>query len=231
MDQFETLEIVTGPDRRAEPAASVIWMHGLGADAHDFEPLVPLLDLGPDLVVRYVFPNAPVRPVTVNGGVPMRAWNDLFSLDRDAPEDEAGIRASSAAIGRLIEQEIGRGTESRHIVLAGFSQGGAMALFTALRFPMPLAGIIALSTYLPLAGAVAEERHPANSQIPILMAHGEIDDVVAINYGRSSRRRLHDMGFDVDWRVYPMGHSVIPEQIPDIREFLLNTLRGAARTA
>jgi phospholipase/carboxylesterase len=213
---LDTIEFETG----SSPGASVIWMHGLGADAHDFEPVIPVLDFGPRRPVRYVFPNAPIRPVTLNGGMAMRAWYDLLSMDRNAPEDEAGIRASGAAIDGLIEREIARGIAPAQIVMAGFSQGGAMALFTALRFRETLAGVLALSTYLPLAGAVFEERTDANARLPIFMAHGQIDEVVPINFARSSRKRLTKLGHDVEWREYPMTHSVLPEELLHIKAFL-----------
>jgi phospholipase/carboxylesterase len=214
--ELQTIEIETGPD----PAAAVIWMHGLGADAHDFEPIVPLLDLGPRRPVRYVFPHAPVRPVTLNGGIAMRAWFDLISMDRDAPEDEAGIRASAAGIEALIGRELARGVAARQVALAGFSQGGALALFTALRYPDALAGVLALSTYLPLAAAIAAERTDANADLAIFMAHGDFDPVVPINFARNSRQRLHRLGHEVEWHEYPMPHSVSPEELVDIRVFL-----------
>ena len=216
MTELHTIEHETGP----KPRAAVIWMHGLGADAHDFEPVLPILDFGSARPVRYVFPNAPVRPVTLNGGMAMRAWYDLISMDRDAPQDEAGIRASAAGIETLIRREIGRGIDSTQIIMAGFSQGGAMALFTALRFPEPLAGVLALSTYLPLAGAVIAERSEANAGIPIFMAHGDFDDVVPVNFARNSRKRLAKLGHEVEWREYPMPHSVSPEELVHIKAFL-----------
>jgi phospholipase/carboxylesterase len=213
---LSTVELETG----ANPVASVIWMHGLGADAHDFEPVVPALNLGPEKPVRYIFPNAPTRSVTLNGGVVMRAWYDLISMDRNAPQDEAGIRASAVGIEALITAEIERGIASTQIAVAGFSQGGAMALFTALRYPEKLAGVLALSTYLPMAEAVQQELSDANRGLPIFMAHGEMDDVVPINFARNSRKRLTQMDYDVDWREYPMPHSVIPQEVDDIRGFL-----------
>ena len=216
MTTLDTLEMETA----ANPVAAVIWMHGLGADAHDFEPVVPILDLGPAKPVRYIFPNAPTRPVTLNGGMAMRAWYDLVSMGRNAPEDEAGIRASAAGIEALIDAERERGIAAGNIVAAGFSQGGAMALFTALRYPEKLAGVLALSTYLPLAAAVREEASEANRGLPIFMAHGEVDDVVPVNFARSSRKRLTQMDYEVEWREYAMPHSVIPEELVDIKRFL-----------
>jgi phospholipase/carboxylesterase len=226
VDDLETFEVIAGGGvQDAAPVASVIWMHGLGADAHDFESVPPMLDLGPALPVRYIFPNAPVRPVTLNGGMRMRAWYDLLGLDRDAPEDAEGIRESGASIAGLIEREVERGISADNIVLAGFSQGGAIALYTALRYPSRLAGVLALSCYLPLSAEVETERHSANAKVPIFMAHGEFDDVVAVNFARGSRKRLHTMGYDVDWREYPMAHSVMPEEIGDIKKFLATVLK------
>ncbi len=219
MQELETLEIETG----AEPRSAVIWMHGLGADAHDFEPAVPMLDLGPAAPVRYVFPNAPRRPVTINGGAVMPAWYDIRSLDRDTleDEDEAGLRESATEIERLVEREAARGIDTDRILLAGFSQGGALALFTGLRYRKQLAGIIALSTYLPLTDIVVTERQ---GDPPIFMGHGTLDDVVPIRFGRSSRKKLHGMGYNVRWKEYPMAHAVIPEEIADIRDFLARLL-------
>jgi len=214
--ELQTVEVQTGPN----PEASVIWMHGLGADAHDFEPAVPMLRLDSGRSVRFVFPNAPERPVTINGGMQMRAWYDLVSMDRDAPEDEAGIRASAVAIEVLIRREQERGVAADRIVMAGFSMGGAMALFTALRYPEKLAGILALSTYVPISPVVEAEASTANLGLPIFMAHGQIDDVVPFNFARNSRKRLHQMGYDVEWHEYPMAHSVIPEELQHIKEFL-----------
>jgi len=214
--ELDTLDLETGP----HPTAAIIWMHGLGADAHDFEPVLPFLDLGPGCPVRYVFPNAPVRPVTLNGGMQMRAWYDLLSMDRNAAEDEAGIRDSATGIDALIAREIARGIAPERIVMAGFSQGGAMALFTALRYPERLAGVLALSTYLPLAAAVSEERTDVNAALPIFMAHGDVDAVVPVNFARNSRKRLTGLGHEVEWHEYPMPHSVSPPELEDIKEFL-----------
>ncbi len=216
MTELQTVEAQTGPN----PEASIIWMHGLGADAHDFEPAVPMLRLDSGRAVRFVFPNAPVRPVTVNGGMQMRAWYDLVSMDRDAPEDEAGIRASAEAIEALIQRERDRGIAAERIVMAGFSMGGAMALFTGLRYPEKLAGVLALSTYVPIAQAAFAEASEVNQGLPIFMAHGSVDDVVPFNFARSSRKRLHQAGYDVEWHEYPMAHSVIPEELQHIKVFL-----------
>jgi phospholipase/carboxylesterase len=205
---MEAVEIETGPD----PAAAVIWLHGLGADGHDFEPIVPELELARP--VRFIFPHAPVRPVTINQGMRMRAWYDIFQFG-GGPEDEAGIRASQKMVEALIEKERGK-----QIVLAGFSQGGAIVLQTALRHPARLAGVLALSTYLPLAGTLAKERSEASRQLPIFMAHGQFDDIIPIRRAEASRDALTALGYKVDWHAYPMPHSVCAAEIADIGEFL-----------
>lgn len=217
---LETIERETG----GKPAASVIWMHGLGADAHDFEPVVPLLALGPDRPVRYVFPNAPARPVTINGGLRMRAWYDLTGVDMQAREDDTGIRESTAAIEALIAREAARGIPRERIVLAGFSQGGAMALFTGLRHREALAGLVVLSAYLPVADSLEAEASPANRKVPIFMGHGEADNVVPVWLARQSRDQLAGLGYAVQWKTYLMPHTVAPEELADIRAFLAEVL-------
>jgi phospholipase/carboxylesterase len=214
-----TIEVETG----ARPDAAVIWMHGLGADGHDFEPVVPELRLPPGLRVRFVFPHAPIRPVTINAGMRMRAWYDIFQLGGGA-EDEAGIRASQAEVEKLIERETQRGVRPGRIVLAGFSQGGAMALHTGLRHPEPLAGIVALSTWLPLAARLPAERHAANAAAPIFMAHGTEDPMVPLALAQASRAALERLGYAVEWHQYPMPHSVCGEEIADIAAFLVRIL-------
>ena len=211
---LECVEIESGP----EPEGSVIWLHGLGADGHDFEPVVPALEFSTPL--RYVFPHAPVRPVTINGGMPMRAWYDVLSLDRGAPQDEAGIRDSARLLEQLIEAEISRGSPPERIILAGFSQGGAIALHTAVRYPQTLAGVLALSTYLPLADTVEAEAHPANHGMRIFMAHGEMDSMLPLELGERSCRRLEALGYAADWKAYPMDHAVCPPEVVDIRNWL-----------
>src|SRR5262245_7717470 len=211
---LDAIEITTGP----EPRLSVLWLHGLGADGHDFEPIVPELKLR--LPVRFVFPHAPVRPVTINGGMQMRAWYDILGFDRRGKEDAAGIRASAAAVTELIDREIERGMSSDRIVLAGFSQGGAIALHTALRSPSPLAGVLALSTYLPLAAALENERSAANAHIPVFMAHGTEDPVLPFALAESSRRALEALGYAVDWHAYPMAHSVCMQEVSAIGAWL-----------
>jgi phospholipase/carboxylesterase len=209
---------------RGPADAAVVWMHGLGADGHDFESLVPELRLPASARVRWAFPHAPVRPVTINGGVPMRAWYDIVGLDRRAAEDEAGIRESSRAVLDLVLRERERGIDSSRIVLAGFSQGGALALFSALRWPERLAGVAALSTYLPLAPALEREAHPANAAVPVFMAHGTLDPLVSPSLGEGSRDLLRACGYDVEWHEYPMAHAVCAEEVGDLRSWLLRAL-------
>ncbi len=204
------------------PKHSVIWLHGLGADGHDFVDLVPQFNLAPELGVRFIFPHAPMRPVTLNAGYRMRAWFDVYGLDVNAPQDEAGIRQSQELINQLIEKEISLGILSKHIVLAGFSQGGAMALHCGLRYPQKLAGILILSGFLPLANSLADEISSINKSIPILMIHGEYDNVVPIEWAEVSKRRLIDLGLNVQWLSYPIAHHVCAEEILDISNWLRN---------
>lgn len=200
--------------------AAVIWLHGLGADGHDFEPIVPHLKLPQRTAVRFVFPHAPRRPVTINNGMVMRAWYDISDTGQRRQEDETGIRESEAALCRLIDHEITRGIPSQRIVLAGFSQGGAIVLQTGLRYPAPLGGIVALSTYLPLAATVADEAHASNRTIPILMAHGRQDAIIPIALARRSRDLLLAAGYPVDWHDYDIAHSVCPAEIEDLSAWL-----------
>jgi phospholipase/carboxylesterase len=200
------------------PWRTVIWLHGLGADGHDFEPIVDALEL--DGGYRFVFPHAPVRPVTINGGLPMRAWFDIFALDGRGVEDDAGIAAGAAAVAALIDLEVARGVPTRSIVLAGFSQGGALALYTALREPRPLAGVLALSTFLPAAKRLGAEKSAANAAVPIFMAHGTADPVVGLPFAEASRRCLEAEGYRVEWKTYPMGHEVSMPEIRDISAWL-----------
>ncbi|HHQ14094.1 MAG TPA: carboxylesterase [Chromatiales bacterium] len=216
MADLQTFEHETGPD----PVAAIIWMHGLGADAHDFEPVVPVLDLGPDRPVRFVFPNAPERPVTINAGMRMRAWYDIAGQSIEHREDEAGIRAAAQQIGSLIQREFERGLTANRILLAGFSQGGAIALFTGLRYPQGLGGIIALSCYLPLADTLAAEASADAIRTPIFMAHGEADNVLPLWIGQASRDRLLAAGYQVEWHSYPIMHTVDPQELMDLRAFL-----------
>jgi phospholipase/carboxylesterase len=205
----------------ASPAtAAVIWLHGLGADGYDFVPIVEELRLPQTLPVRFVFPHAATRPVTINNGFVMRAWYDIKGLSREGIEDEVGIRESEAVVRELINAEVARGVPTRRIVLAGFSQGGAIALQTAIRYDQPLAGVMALSTYLPLRASVAKEGGAANRAIPILMCHGTQDGVVAPQMGELSRDLLAGLGYQIEWRTYPMQHSVSMEEINDISRWL-----------
>jgi phospholipase/carboxylesterase len=216
---LNALEIATGP----VPTAAVVWLHGLGADGNDFAPIVPELDL-PAGPIRFVFPHAPSLPVTINGGYVMPAWYDILGTDVDRREDEAGVRASQKAVEQLIEREHGRGIAPNRIVLAGFSQGGAIALQTALRRPQPLAGVIGLSTYLPLAATLATERHTASNAVPIFMAHGRYDPIIPLATAERSRDLLQGLGYAVEWHQYPMEHSVCPEEIAAIGMFLRKVL-------
>ncbi len=215
-----SIEIETG----VVPRASVIWLHGLGADGHDFEPLVPELQLPATLPVRFVFPHAPVQAVTVNGGARMRAWYDVYALDGVRREDETGVRASQARVEALIAREKARGIAAPRIVLAGFSQGGAIALQTGLRHAERLAGIMALSTYLPLASSVAKEASAANRDVPIFMAHGVYDDLIPLARAAASRDALLAAGYRVEWHEYRMQHAVCAEEIADIARWLRNVL-------
>jgi phospholipase/carboxylesterase len=217
---LQTIEIDTAPN----PNAAVIWLHGLGADCHDFEPLVPEIVPRRERAWRFVFPNAPVRPVTINGGMSMRAWYDILGFDRLVAEDTAGFRDTDARVRELIGREIERGIPAARIVLAGFSQGGAVSLYTGLRYPERLAGLLALSCYLPLAGTLAAERAPANAGAPIFMAHGLEDGVLPIGMGLESREKLKALGFGVEWHQYRMAHSVSQPEVADIREFLFRVL-------
>lgn len=204
-----------------QPTGSVIWLHGLGADGHDFVPIVPELDLPARIALRFIFPHAPRRPVTINHGFEMRAWYDIFAIGPDAREDVAGIRQSAAAINTLIEKEIAAGIPAERIVLAGFSQGGAIALQTGLRYSQRLAGIMALSTYLPLRESLAAEQSTANLNVPVLMCHGVQDQVIPIVLARLSCERLQQTGYTVDWREYSMQHQVCMAQIADIQAWLV----------
>jgi phospholipase/carboxylesterase len=217
---METIEVETG----AKPTGAIIWMHGLGADGHDFEPIVPELVRKNERALRFVFPNAPVQPVTINGGYAMRAWYDIVGIDRNSAQDEKGIRASDAMVQALIKRENERGIPSERIVLAGFSQGGAMSLFSGTRYAEKLAGIMALSCYMLSAKTFDTERAPANAATPIFMAHGLTDPVVHVHLGEDSRQLLEKTGYAVEWHTYPMPHSVCPEEIQDIAQWLRRVL-------
>ena len=202
------------------PTHSIIWLHGLGADGHDFAPIVPELVDPAWPALRFVFPHAPVRPVTINNGMSMRAWYDITGFDLTSRQDEAGIRASIAETEALIAREHERGVPSERIILAGFSQGGAIALSAGVRHAQKLAGIVALSTYLPISATVATERHAANAATPIFWGHGTADPVVVLQRGSDSRNALQALGYTVDWHTYPMAHAVCAEEIGDLRHWL-----------
>lgn len=225
--ELQILEGVSGgPD--AVPVASLIVLHGLGADGNDFVPVAQALDLSAIGPVRFVFPSAPVRPVTINGGYAMRAWYDIFPPGANTAvprrEDDAGLRASMLQVQGLIDREMARGVPAQRIVLMGFSQGCAMTLLTGLRAPQRLAGLVALSGYLPLAESTAAERSAANVDVPVFMAHGEADDIVVPERGEAARDALQALGHAVDWHTYPMGHSVCPEEVAEINRWLLRVL-------
>lgn len=206
----------------ATPTATVIWLHGLGADGYDFAPVVEAMQPLPH--IRFILPHAPKMPVTLNGGYVMPAWYDLYGRDFAARQDEAGMRASKARIDALIAHEVARGILPARILLAGFSQGGAIALLTALLYPQRLAGVIALSTCLPLPEKLTREAAPAHRQTPIFMAHGAWDDIIPLRSGAASRARLEAMGYPVEWHEYAMPHAVCVEEIADIRAFILRVL-------
>jgi phospholipase/carboxylesterase len=218
--KVDTIEVETG----TKPSGAVIWMHGLGADGHDFEPIVPALVEPRERALRFVFPNAPTRPVTINGGYVMRAWYDIIGLDRNSAQDEKGIRASDALVQTLIRRENERGIPTERIVLAGFSQGGAVALFTGTRYPEKLAGIMALSCYMLLARTFDTERSAANRATSIFQAHGSMDNVVHPQLGEDTRQLLEKSGYPVEWHTYPIPHAVSPEEIDDIAAWLRRVL-------
>jgi len=215
-DLLDAIEIETAPS----PGASVVWMHGLGADGHDFEPIVPELGLPARPAVRFVFPHAPLRPVTINQGHVMRAWYDIRALAGARREDEAGVRQSARQIEALIERERQRGVEPGRIVMAGFSQGGAMALHVGLRYPARLAGILALSCFVPLAATLADEASAANRDVPIFWTHGVHDPVIPLALAEQGREHVAALGYRIEWRQYPMPHSVCAEEIADIARWL-----------
>ena len=211
-------------DPATAPRASVIWLHGLGASGHDFEALIPELGLVETHGVRFVLPHAPEQPVTINQGYVMPAWYDIVSLELTARQDEAGIRRSAVLLGTLIGAEIALGIPAERIVLAGFSQGGAVALHTALRYPQRLAGVLALSTYLPLAELVTAEMAPAQQGLPVFFGHGDRDEVVLPQTAARSRDILVELGCAVEWHPYAMAHSVCSEELADIRDWLARRL-------
>jgi len=217
---LEAVEIETGRN----PTGTVLWLHGLGADGHDFAPIVPQLVTPDERPLRFIFPHAPVRPVTVNGGAAMRAWYDILGFNRGIPQDEVGIRASDEEVGALIRRENQRGIATSRIVLGGFSQGGAISLFSGPRYPEKLAGIMGLSCYMLLEDALPTERTRANYQTPIFLAHGNQDPVVDFRRGTEAKQLLEAGGYPVEWHAYPMPHSVCPQEIVDIAAWLRKVL-------
>lgn len=217
---LEAIQIETAPN----PTVSVIWMHGLGADGSDFVPIVRELDLTGCPAIRFVFPHAPTMPVTINGGYVMRAWYDILGTDLAKREDEKGLRASQTSIEQLIAQEKSRGIAANRIVLAGFSQGCAMTIQTGLRHPEKLAGLLCLSGYVPIHATIVTERHPANHDTPIFMAHGRGDQVIPIDRAEQSRDLLQSLGYSVEWHEYMMQHAVCAEEIDDISAWLRRVL-------
>lgn len=214
MPTLETVEVAVGEN----PVGSIIWLHGLGADGHDFEAIVPELQLPAGVALRFVFPHAPVRSVTVNGGMAMRAWFDIKSFDAEGRADADGVVESGRALERLIDQELARGIDASNIVIAGFSQGGAVAIHTMLRTSHKLAGLMALSTYMAIPGDT--EIASSRKDLPIFMAHGSADPVLPVSMGRMSADKLIGAGYAVDWHEYPMAHAVCPQEIVDISQWL-----------
>ena len=225
----ETVEIETA----ANPVGSVIWLHGLGADGHDFEAIVPELRLPASLSLRFVFPHAPVRPITINGGMAMRAWYDIISMEKKGRADETGVRESSTLVDALVEREQQRGIDSSKIVIAGFSQGGAIALHNVLRTSSKFAGLMALSSYLPLQSTidseVAEKPDAGDTSLPVFMAHGTSDPMVPYQGGRTSAEILEKLGYTVEWHDYPMAHAVCAQEIADISDWLQAIYTGQVK--
>lgn len=219
-NSLDAIEIETAPN----PSHAVIWLHGLGADGNDFAPIVPQLGLGSSPAIRFVFPHAPVRPVSINGGMPMRAWYDILNVDLVRKEDEQGLRDSQREVQALIARENARGIPTSNIVLAGFSQGSAMTLLAGLHLDQKLAGLMSLSGYLPLADKFAAERHSANQDTPIFLAHGTLDPVVVFARGQATHRQLEELGYSVTWKTYNMPHTVCLEEIDDMAQFLRKVL-------
>lgn len=225
MTEITLLEAETGP----HPSVAVIWMHGLGADGSDFEPIVPELNLPQTPAVRFVFPNAPYRPVTCNGGYVMRAWYDIISLEPNSREiDEDGLLESRAIVRQLIAREAGHGIPSHRVFLAGFSQGGAVAYLTALTHPEPLAGVIALSTYIPSPDLITGNLSSENRRIPLFVAHGMDDDVVSLGLGMQAFELVKNQGLTPEWHTYDMPHAICPEEIHDIGAWLKDRLEELA---
>ncbi len=224
-DRLPCVEVETGPN----PLSSVIWLHGLGADGHDFEPLVPYLGISADNPTRFVFPHAPSRPVTINGGAVMPAWYDILEVEIERKIDEAGILESAAQIETLLAHERERGIPSERIILAGFSQGGAMAAYVGLRHEKPLAGIMILSAYLPFPERLADEAAIANRATPVLICHGDWDPVVPVALGEATATQLRERGYGVEWKTYPAPHTVHPEEVTLIGRWIAQVFENAER--
>ncbi len=224
MSDDPPIVLQTGPDQTAPADAAVIWLHGLGADGNDFVPVVAELNLPATLNIRFIFPHAPVRPITINGGYAMRGWYDITSLDIANRDDIDGIMDSGSILSRLCDEQIAQGVAAERVVVAGFSQGGAIALHAGLRYPETLGGIMALSTYLPMAQSLEQEASAANRAVPVFMAHGLNDEVVALQFGMRTRELLLQQGYPVQWQEYAMGHSVCIDEIRDISDWLTRIL-------
>lgn len=214
--RLETVEVTTGPD----PVAAIIWLHGLGADGHDFEPAVPQLLWPGAPALRWVFPHAPMRAVTLNGGMQMRAWYDILSIDSDRGHDATGIEQSVSQVASLVQREQRRGIHPHRVVVAGFSQGGAIAIHLALRYSQRLAGLVALSTYMVHSDRLRGQAHPINRDLPVFMAHGSMDGVVPLFMGVAAADELRVCGYAPEWHDYPMAHAVCPEEIVHLRAWL-----------
>ncbi len=227
MSDDSPIILQTGDDHSGVADAAVIWLHGLDADGSDFVPVVSELELPDALNIRFIFPHAPVRPITINQGYRMRGWYDITRLDIANKIDEAGIVESSAILTRLCDEQIALGIAAERIIVAGFSQGGAIALYTGLRYARALGGIMALSTYLPMQHRLQQEATAANRDTPIFMAHGLHDDIVALQFGLQTRSLLQQQGYRVQWHDYAMGHSVCREEINDISDWLGSVLTQA----
>ena len=220
---LDLIEAESGPD----PTATILILHGLGADGNDFVPVAEQLDLQAIGPVRFIFPHAPVLPVTINGGYRMRAWYDILGTEQQGAQDEAGLRRSQLLVEAVIAREKEKGIPANRIVLAGFSQGCAMALLTGLRHPEPLAGIVGLSGYLPIAHTLEAERHEANARTPIFLPHGSYDEVTTLDRASATRDKLQQLGYDVEWHEYMMPHSVCPPEIEELNAFLVRVLSAA----
>ena len=219
---LETIERYSSPVAKTKPTAAVIWLHGLGADGYDFADIVPAFNIPAPHAVRFIFPHAPIQPITLNGGTPMRAWFDIYALDRLAEIDLKGVVRAEQAIRKLIEQQLAAGIPSNKIFLAGFSQGGAMSLFCGLQFPQPLAGLIALSTFLPISNVqnyLLPHITRSNQQTPIFMAHGTEDALISCQSGEMTANTLKKLDYSVIWKTYPMAHTVCSQEIADINGF------------